>query len=136
MGRRITVTLSDYNRLLALLEAAMLKPNAPEVVTRLYDNLVNATIVSQNDISNNIVTMNSRISLKDVTSNRRNELVLTYPKDAQPHQRKISVLSDIGIAIFGRCEHDIVSWRVPSGIGTFEVVKVTYQPEAAGHFYL
>lgn len=136
MGRRITVTLNDYNRLQAILEAAMLRPNTTDAVNRLYDNLVNATVVAQTEIGDNVITMNSRVCLKDVTSNRQNEIVLTYPQEAQRHKRKVSVLSDIGVALLGKRERDIVSWRVPLGVGMFEVVEVTYQPEAAGHFYL
>lgn len=48
----------------------------------------------------------------------------------------VSVLSPIGVALLGCREGDIASWRVPGGIGRFEVEKVLYQPEAEGHFSL
>jgi regulator of nucleoside diphosphate kinase len=48
----------------------------------------------------------------------------------------VSVFSEIGLAVLGRKENDIVSWRVPTGIGQFRVEKVVYQPEAAGDYFL
>ena len=80
--------------------------------------------------------MNSRVHLKDLNSQRDIELTLTYPRDAVPSERKISVFSEIGIALLGREEKEVVSWNVPDGIGLFEIVKVTYQPEAAGDYHL
>jgi regulator of nucleoside diphosphate kinase len=63
-------------------------------------------------------------------------VTLTYPDEADNRKMKISVFSPIGVALLGCQEGDIASWRVPSGIGRFKVLRVTYQPEAAGHYFL
>jgi regulator of nucleoside diphosphate kinase len=90
----------------------------------------------QDRISNNIVTMNSRARLREITSSREIEITITYPQDADSREQKVSVLSPIGVALLGCKEGDVTSWRVPGGIGRFKVEKVIYQPEAAGHYYL
>lgn len=136
MTKQITVTINDYNRLIGLLEFTSLKTIIPEVAGRLYVNLLNAKTLPQEKIDEGIITMNSRVYLKDANNQRETEVTLTYPNEAEPRERKVSVLSEIGIALLGRCEKEVVSWKVPGGIGLFEIVKVTYQPESAGDYYL
>jgi regulator of nucleoside diphosphate kinase len=38
--------------------------------------------------------------------------------------------------LLGRQVGDKVSWKVPTGVGHFEVAKILYQPEAVGHYHL
>jgi len=136
MTKQITVTINDYQRLIGLLEFASLKSIMPEIAGRLFTNLMNSKTLPQEKIDQGVVTMNSRVHLKDVNNQRETEVTLTYPHDAEPRERRVSVLSEIGIALLGRREKEVVSWKVPGGIGLFEIVKVTYQPEAAGDYYL
>lgn len=136
MAKPITVTINDYTRLMGLLEFASLRTVTPDLAGKLYANLVAAKTLPQETIDEGIVTMNSRVYLKDINNQRETEVTLTYPHEAEPRERRVSVLSEIGTALLGRREKDLVSWKVPGGIGLFEIVKVTYQPEAAGDFYL
>ena len=136
MTKQITVTINDYNRLIALLEFASLRTIIPDIAGRLYANLLNAKTLPQEKISEGTITMNSRVHLKDVNKQRETEVTLTYPHEAEPRELRVSVLSEIGIALLGHHEKEVVSWKVPGGIGLFEIVKVTYQPEAAGDYYL
>jgi regulator of nucleoside diphosphate kinase len=136
MENRIVVTVKDYQRLMALTEFAALKVRMPYIANRLLENLSAARLMPQANIDSGIVTMNSRVRLKDLATQRELELTVTYPQDAEPAERRVSVFSEIGLALFGRKEKEVVSWRVPGGAGSFEIAKVTYQPEAAGDFYL
>jgi regulator of nucleoside diphosphate kinase len=136
MPKKITVTINDYHRLMGLLEFAFLMGKMPNIQSRLYSRLVSARALRQENIDNGIITMNSRVHLKDLNRQKDIELTLTYPRDAVPSERKISVFSEIGTALLGRGEKEVVSWNVPNGIGLFEIVKVTYQPEAAGDYHL
>ncbi|HWJ29007.1 MAG TPA: GreA/GreB family elongation factor, partial [Flavisolibacter sp.] len=61
---------------------------------------------------------------------------ITYPKDSDRREGRISVFSEIGLALLGRKENDVVSWRVPNGTGRFVIEKVIYQPEASGDYSL
>lgn len=134
MENRIIVTVNDHQRLTDLLEFA--SPKTPELTQRLQHKLSAARMLKQEDIDGNVVTMNSRVKLKDLTSKRETEVTITYPQDAAPRERRVSVFSEIGLALLGRKEMEVVSWRVPNGTGLFEITKVTYQPEAAGDYYL
>jgi regulator of nucleoside diphosphate kinase len=136
MENRIVVTITDHQRLMGLMESASLKVKTPEIASRLYDSLCGARMVRQEQIDNKIVTMNSRVRLKDLTSAIEAEITVTYPQDAEPHDRRVSVFSEIGLALLGRRERDVANWKVPGGVGSFEILKVTYQPEAAGDYNL
>jgi len=130
------ITVDDYQRITGLMELATLKSKNPEIAGRLLQELKSARTVPQDRMTKNIVTMNSRALLREITSGRQTEITITYPQDADSREQKVSVLSPIGVALLGCREGDIASWRVPGGIGRFEVEKVLYQPEAEGHFSL
>jgi regulator of nucleoside diphosphate kinase len=136
MEGRIVVTITDYNRLMGIIDVSSTKIKAPSVVDNLYKSLCSAKMLPPEKIDHEIVTMNSRVHLKDLTSKRETEITITYPREADPVERRVSVFSEIGSALLGRKESDVVSWKIPGGMGLFEIIKVTYQPEAAGHYYL
>lgn len=136
MEKKIVITTNDYHRLLSLNEFASPKEKMPDSVARLYDALINARMLPQEAISRNVITMNSRVLLQDISSDRQAELTITYPQDADNRQRKVSVFSTIGTALLGKQVGNVVSWKTPAGDGRFEILKITYQPEAVGDYSL
>jgi regulator of nucleoside diphosphate kinase len=136
MERKIVITVNDYQRLTGLMEFDSYKTKMPETIAGLYKQLAGAKMLPQESIAGNIITMNSRVLLKDVSTGREVELTITYPQDANNRERRISVFSSIGIALIGRKVGDVVSWKVPAGNGQFEILKVIYQPEAVGDYSL
>jgi regulator of nucleoside diphosphate kinase len=132
----MTITINDYQRLMGLVEFASLKTKVPRGASQLIENLQTARLLSQSEIRDNIVTMNSRVKLKNQDSGIEIEVTIAYPEDAEPRERRVSVVSEIGLALLGRRENDEVSWRVPGGVGRFEIQKIMYQPEAAGDYHL
>jgi len=47
-------------------------------------------------------------------------------------EAKISILAPIATALLGYREGDEIEWPTPGGRRRFKIVKVLYQPEAAG----
>ena len=136
MERKMIITINDYQRLLGLIEFASLTGKMPDIISKLYKGLANAKMLPQTNISSDVVTMNSRILLKDILNEREAAVTITYPQDADNRERKISVFSSIGVALLGRRVGDIVSWTTPKGMGEFEILEVIYQPEAVGDYSL
>lgn len=130
------ITLPDYQRITSSTEFVSLKNKSPEIADRLLKELQAARTFPPERIAKNIVTMNSRVLLKELASGREIQITLTYPQDADPREQKVSVFSPIGVALLGCQEGDITSWRIPSGIGRFKVERVIYQPEAEGNYSL
>ena len=136
MEKKMFITTNDYQRLTGFIELASLKVKMPEIINRLYTQFKKAKVLSQESISRSVVTMNSRVLLKEVSNGRKAEVTITYPQDADSREKKVSVFSSPGVALLGRQAGDIVSWKVPGGTGEFEITEILYQPEASGHYYL
>jgi regulator of nucleoside diphosphate kinase len=136
MENRMLLTINDYQRLNGMIEFSSLKLKMPEIVNRLNKEFKAAKMLPQEGISGNVITMNSRVLLKDLSNEREAVVTITYPQDADSREGKVSIFSPIGVALLGRQVGDVVSWRVPNGTGRFEVAKIIYQPEAVGHYYL
>lgn len=136
MENRMHITTNDYQRLTGLTEFSSLKRKMPDIASRLDSIFKDARMLPQDRISDNVITMNSRVLLKDLGTNREVEITITYPQEAEARERKVSVFSTIGVALLGRRVGDVVSWKVPGGTGHFSISKIVYQPEAVGHYHL
>lgn len=105
-------------------------------IEELEAELNKAIIVDANKIPSDIVTMNSKVSLRDMDTGKDEFYQLVYPEDADIEQNKISILAPIGTAILGYKVGDIIEWRVPVGLRKLKIKKIVYQPEAAEEYHL
>ncbi|OKL41666.1 nucleoside diphosphate kinase regulator [Pontibacter flavimaris] len=136
MENIIYLTELDYKRLVDLIQAHR-QGNAPAAnIGKLGEELKRAKRVPSEEIPANVITMNSRVLLKDLQGGRELEITLVYPKDADINTRKISIFAPVGTAILGCKEGDVVEWPVPSGTINYKIEKVTFQPESTGNFNL
>jgi regulator of nucleoside diphosphate kinase len=134
--KRLYVTINDYKRIIGLIEFAALKTKIPDLVERILGELKGAQLLPSENISRDVITMNSRVLLTDMSSGRKINMTVTYPQDADSRQRKVSLFSPIGAALLGRRVGDVASWKMPQGTGRFRVDKIVYQPESEGDFHL
>lgn len=121
---------------MGLIDLASLKTKMPKIVNQLCYTMASARKLPPERISKTVVTMNSRVLLEELSSKKQIEITITYPQDSNNAERKVSVFSPIGVALFGRQAGDVVSWKVPGGIGRFKIIEITYQPEAVGDYSL
>src|SRR5688572_24125646 len=101
MEKTMFITVNDYQRITGLIEFASLQNKNPEIADRLLKELKVARTFPQDQISKNIVTMNSRVLLREISGGREVEITVTYPQDADPKEQKVSVFSPIGVALLG-----------------------------------
>lgn len=133
--RAIYITELDMERLKKrLLESDTISERDRENLAELEQELMGAEIVSPWDIPDDVITMNSSVSLKDLDTKKKLTYTLVFPADADAGQNKISVLAPIGTALIGYRVGDIITWEVPAGQRRLKVEKVLYQPEAAGDY--
>lgn len=130
------VTIPDYERMMSRKYYALLKAKMPEIVEYFFLELNDAQLLDQTEISKDVVTMNSKVLLKELKRRRKLEVMITYPEEANDQERKVSVFSPIGTALLGRTVGDHVSWKIQGGQAEFEILDITYQPEAVGDFDL
>ncbi|MFX4261998.1 nucleoside diphosphate kinase regulator [Pelotomaculum propionicicum] len=137
MSRQIFITEKDRIRLQKLInEAKEFHPGSKEYLINLEQELNRAQLVDSKNIPHDVITMNSKVLLKDLDSGEEMIYTLVYPHEANLLENKISVLAPVGTAIIGLREKDIIDWEIPDGIIKLKAEKILYQPEAAGDFNL
>jgi regulator of nucleoside diphosphate kinase len=137
MDRKIYITEFDVKRLTQLLQEGLSFTSKDiQHLESLQKELERAHIVEPQAVPRDIVTMNSRVRLKDLNSGDERIYTLVFPTEADVTQNKISILAPVGTAMLGYRVGDKIDWPVPAGIKTFRIEEILYQPEAAGDFHL
>ena len=137
VARQIYITDFDLQRLEELIEAAKARSTRDSSnIEQLEEELLKAEVVDPAGIPPDVVTMNSKVCLKDLDSGEELEYTLVFPPEANLAAGKISILAPVGTALFGYRAGDRISWAVPGGTRKLKIKKVLYQPEAAGDYHL
>lgn len=133
--RHIVVTEPDLERLSQLIRAQP-RRNA-RACDALEEELARADVVAPEEISPDVVTMNSRARFVDEDLHEEVEMTLVYPRDADVARGRVSVLAPVGAALLGLSVGQSVAWPLPHG-GTkrLRVSAIAYQPEASGDLHL
>lgn len=134
----IRLTELDAARLeRALMQLLKTSTTEPQGAAELESLLDDAAVVSSDSIDPEVVTMNSTVVLESSPSGERTTLTLVYPKDVDPDQSRVSVLSPVGRALIGAHVGDRIRVVVPGyDEREFVLAELTYQPEANGRFDL
>jgi regulator of nucleoside diphosphate kinase len=103
-----------------------------DYLAALEGELSRAHVVPADEIPEDVVTMNTVVSLRDLDTDEIEEFELVYPADADMAHNRISILAPIGTAILGYRVGDVIEWRVPAGLRRLRVEEVLYQPERGG----
>jgi len=130
----IYITDNDMKRLKELIMEA--GNGNKKYLRELKDELDKGEVVDSRDIPNNIITMNSKVRLRDINTQKEMICWLVFPDDSNADQGKISILAPIGTALLGYKVGDIIEWKVPAGLTKLKVEEILYQPEAAGDYQL
>ncbi len=131
----IYVTSQDKQRIEDLLmEVEVSDPRKHGDLKALTEELHRAVIVDPKDVFSDVITMNSRAEMRDLESGETVAFTLVFPSEANIDEEKISVLAPIGAGMLGYRVGDEFTWNVPGGLRRMKVMKVDYQPEAAGDF--
>jgi len=135
--REIFITAFDKKRLEELIDVAReFGDQTRQDLDKLAAELSRAKVVDSKEVPPNVVTMNSKVTLRDLDSSEDMAYRLVFPNDADIASGAISILAPVGTAILGYKEGDVVEWTVPAGTRRLEIQKISYQPEAAGDFHL
>jgi len=135
MRSKIYITSQDKSRLTNLLQEArgMDKRDRGDLKA-LAEELDRAVVVAPKEIPPEVVTMNSTAELLDLDTGESVLFTLVFPQEADVGADKISVLAPIGAGMLGYKVGDEFEWQVPDGLRRMKVMRIAYQPEAAGDF--
>ena len=92
--------------------------------------------VPPQQVPDDVITMNSRFTVMDLRSGETISYTLVFPEDESLERGKLGVLSPMGMALLGARVGDVARWQGSGGPGSAEVLRVLYQPEAAGDRHL
>jgi regulator of nucleoside diphosphate kinase len=134
----IYVTETDRDRLSALVERVRRQNQREQFVyiNKLEEDLEFAEVVAPEDIPGDIITMRSRVRLKDLDTGEEMEYSLVFPTETNSGGGNISILAPLATAIFGRKSGDTVEFQAPTRMRRVNVLEVLYQPESARDYDL
>jgi regulator of nucleoside diphosphate kinase len=106
------------------------------VASALNDELDRAQMCSPQEMPHNVVSMNSQVRFRDLSTNEERVRTLVFPANMTDSATQLSVLAPVGAALLGLRVRDTIHWSLPNGTEThLEVLELIYQPEAAGEFH-
>jgi len=131
--RNIVLTEPDHEQLTRLIASSRAQCHLDvERLEDLQNELDRAIVVKPSRVPPEVVTMNSRIRIRDLNSGGEFTYQVVFPRGADMAKNRISVLAPIGTALLGERAGSIVEWQVPSGMRRFRILDVEFQPEADG----
>jgi regulator of nucleoside diphosphate kinase len=134
----IYITEVDRQRLEKLVEIAGERDRlaSHDNLRRLEQELDRAETVAPRDVPADVITMRSKVRLRDLNTGEEMVYALVFPTEANYDEGRISVLAPVGTAMLGYRVGDTIEWQVPSGLRRLKVEELLYQPEAAGEYNL
>jgi regulator of nucleoside diphosphate kinase len=133
-----TLVFSDYDveRLEDILDSYRHTDAKRGSFDALAGELGKGNVVPANKIPADVVTLNSRIMLRDLDKNTQMEVTLVLPTNANFAAGRLSVASPVGTAVLGYAVGDEIEWQVQAGVKRLRIEKILYQPESSGDFHL
>jgi regulator of nucleoside diphosphate kinase len=134
----ICITQTDFERLGNLIESVRDQNDRANLsyVGKLEDELEYADVVASDDIPPDVVTMRSKIRLKDLDTKEDSVYSIVFPSEANADEGKISVLAPLATALLGYRRGATVEFQAPGRVRRLKIVQILYQPESAGDYDL
>ncbi|MEX3018924.1 nucleoside diphosphate kinase regulator [Kluyvera sp. STS39-E] len=129
----IIINEFDAERIDRLLEQPAYA-NSP-VANALNDELDRAQMCAPEDMPHDVVSMNSQVKFRDLTTGEERVRTLVFPANMTDSSSQLSVMAPVGAALLGLRTGSTIHWELPGGASThLEVLELLYQPEAAGEY--
>lgn len=117
---------TDYNTIKAIINNVPAHLKTKEVGL-LQLEIEKADVVNDYELENEIIKLNSYFEVEEVTSRKMIRFTLTLPKHANLSEKKISILSPLGIAVIGFRKGMEIAWPLPGGVKQLKIVEVKHQ---------
>ena len=118
-----TFTSSDH-KLLKKITKSNLSATSAKEINLLTQELDRGNIVEDNAIENDIIRINSKVIIEDMSTQKQMKFQIVLPSHANIKESKYSVLVPLSVAIIGFKVNDQVDWELPAGNKTLKVIAV------------
>ncbi|MGE5611703.1 MAG: GreA/GreB family elongation factor [Bacillota bacterium] len=136
MTSEVLMTRKDVRRLQQMIQDLRASGRQHTQFDALERELARARALSIREVPEDVVTMNSRVRLRDLATDERDVYTVVYPRRADWAVGRIPVLAPLATALLGVREGAVIRHGGPDSARTLEVERVLYQPEAAGDYHL
>ncbi|KNF07829.1 transcription elongation factor GreA [Gottschalkia purinilytica] len=105
-------------------EAKNEQAQVEERIAKLENMLRNARIIDEEEISIEVVSIGSKVTVKDIEFDEELQYTIVGSAEADPYEGKISNESPVGSALIGRKVNEIVEVQVPDGVIKYEILSI------------
>jgi transcription elongation factor GreA len=93
-------------------------------IAKLEEQLSAARVIEKRDITSDVVSIGSRVRLKDMDDNKTVEYHIVGSAEANPAEQKLSNESPVGKAILGRKKGEVVEVAAPRGALKYKILDI------------
>ena len=115
---------SSHHKLLKKITKSNLSATSAKEINLLTQELDRGNIVEDNAIENDIIRINSKVIIEDMSTQKQMKFQIVLPSQANIKESKYSVLVPLSVAIIGFKVNDQVDWELPAGNKTLKVIAV------------
>lgn len=120
---KLVITHSDANTISNILNNLPIHMHNKET-EKLMKELDKAEKVKESGIDNEIIRLNSKFRIIELSSMKEMDFTLTLPENADMGRKKISVLSPLGVALIGFRQGMTIDWEFPGGLKKIKILTV------------
>ncbi len=93
-------------------------------IALLEERLLSARVIERKDIAKDVVSVGSKVRLRDIAANKTVEYRIVGSAEANPAEQKLSNESPVGKAILGRKKGEVVEVVAPRGALKFKILDI------------
>ena len=93
-------------------------------IATLEERLKNARVIAKNEITTDVVSVGTRVRLRDVDARETIEYTIVGSAEANPAEQKLSNESPVGRAIIGRKKGETVEVAAPRGALKYKIMDI------------
>ena len=83
-----------------------------------------ARVIDEGDVTSDVVSVGSRVRLKDMDANETVEYQIVGSAEANPAEQRLSNESPVGKAILGRKKGEVVEVAAPRGSLKYKILDI------------
>lgn len=121
MSENIILTTGLYDLIKDHIRRKKVTPQEEEL---LLEELKTAQQVLRKDLPEDVVSVNKVVTYKEHTKGETKTITLVSTDKSKPSKNKISIMSDVGIAMLGRRAGNTIVWPSKKGELKIEIQKV------------
>jgi regulator of nucleoside diphosphate kinase len=133
-GAPLVISVPDAERL-GLLSRFVKNQLEAEILIDIEARIGRAALLEPDAGPPDLVTMNSRVVLRDVDTGRRFVISVVFPSCASSRKGRISVLTPLGSILLGARAGQTLVGPILGTIITSVVEVILHQPEATGNYF-